>query len=130
MDVPGLWEAELVDHWRYLLNDLKGTESPRRKLAHRFQMKVPGVQPDLIANFELFIGESRLSLDHRFLRPLMRNYRLISIRCQLLKSLLCKAWGIGHVGGVSGQFIAMKEVEWHLAMGAMNSGIVSELHIG
>ena len=81
MDAPGLRKAELVHHWRYFLNDLKRSESPRRKLARRFQMEVSGVEPDLIANLELFIGESRLSCDHRFLRPLMRDYCFISVHC-------------------------------------------------
>ena len=80
MDAPGLWKVELIHHWRYFLNDLKRSESPGRKLARRFQMEVSGIQPNLIANFELFIGESRLSHDHRFLRPLMRDYRFISVR--------------------------------------------------
>ena len=129
MDAPGLRETELVHHWQYLLNDLKRSESSGHKLARCFQMEVLGIQPDLIAYFELFIGESRLSLDHCFLRPLMRNYCLISICCQLLESFLCEAWGVGHVRGVSGGFIAVEKVERRLTMGTMNSGIVSKLRI-
>ena len=129
MDVPGLWETELVYHWRYFLNDLKGSESPGRKLAHHFQMQIVGVQPDLIANFELFIGKSRLPRDHRFLRPLMRDYRFVPICCQLLQSFFCKARGIGHIRRVRGRFVAMEEIERSLSMRAMNPRIVSELRI-
>ena len=130
MDAPGFRKTELVHHWRYFLNDLKRSESPGCKLARRFQMEVSGVQPDLIANFELFIGESRLPLDHCFLCPLMRDYCFISICRQLLKSFFCKARGVGHVRRVGSGFIAMEKVERRLAMNAMNSGIVSELRIG
>ena len=129
MDAPGFRETELVYHWRYLLNELKRSESPRCKLACRLQMEIAGVQPDLIANFELFIGESRLAHDHRFLCPFMRNYRFVSIGCQLLKSFFCEARGIGHIRRVCSRFIAMEEIEQGLSMHAMNSRIVSELRI-
>ena len=79
MDVPGFWESKLVHHGRNLLNDLEWSESPGHKLTRCFQMEIAGVQPDLIANLELFIGEARLPRNHRFLRPLVRDYCLISV---------------------------------------------------
>ena len=83
MDTPGARQPQLVYHWRNLLNDLKRSESPRRKLTRRFQMEVAGIQPNLIANFELFIGKAGLPCYHCLLRTFVRDYRLISVRREL-----------------------------------------------
>ena len=43
MDTSGARQPQLVYHWRNFLNDLKGTEPPRRELTRCLQMEVAGI---------------------------------------------------------------------------------------
>ena len=92
-------------------------------------MEVSGVEPDLITNFELFIGQARPSCDHCLLHPFMCDYCLIPICHQLLESFLCEPRSIGHIRRISSWFIAVQEIERSLSVRAMDSGIMSKLCI-